>query len=84
MKYVVEIEKEGYEFTALIRDLNFTSSYGKDESEALENIKEAALLYVEGMEEIPTSNYELDNPIYVGKKTYEIEITKVKDHYEAI
>jgi len=83
MKYIVECGKEDDEFVTVIPDLNYTSTYGKDEKESLENIKEAALLYLEGLEELPStefiSNKKEENirVIEIIKDNDEFKITKI-------
>jgi len=83
MKYIVECEKEGNEFVAVIPDLNYTSTYGKDEKEVLENIKEAALLYLEGLEEFPSTGFISNKKaanirvIEISKDNDEFKVTKI-------
>jgi len=55
MEYIAFIYKDNdsNDYIAVVPDLNFVSSFGPTFNEALKMIKEAAMLYVEDIDELP-------------------------------
>jgi predicted RNase H-like HicB family nuclease len=55
MKYIAFIYKDNdsNDYVAVVPDLNFVSSFGSTFNEAVKMIKEAAMLYVEDIDELP-------------------------------